>query len=75
VPDVDDAIRRARAEYREAGVSGECRGAEQVPVVAKPTVRERLATTAFALFDERGYEQATVDDITERAGVGQSAGS
>ena len=36
----------------------------------KPTARERLAEAAFALFDERGYEQTTVDDITERAGLG-----
>jgi AcrR family transcriptional regulator len=40
--------------------------------VSKPTVRDRLAAAAFALFRERGYEQATVDDITERAGVGRT---
>ena len=38
----------------------------------KPTARERLADAAFALFDERGYEQTTVDDITERAGLGRT---
>src|SRR6201992_687780 len=38
----------------------------------KPTARERLAEAAFALFDERGYEQTTVDDITERAGLGRT---
>ena len=27
---------------------------------------------AFALFDERGYEETTVDDIAERAGVSRS---
>jgi AcrR family transcriptional regulator len=34
--------------------------------------RERLAEAAFALFDERGYEQTTVDDITVRAGLGRT---
>jgi AcrR family transcriptional regulator len=32
----------------------------------------RLADAAFALFDERGYDQTTVDDIAERAGVGRT---
>jgi AcrR family transcriptional regulator len=41
-------------------------------VMSKPTARERLAEAAFALFDERGYEQTTVDDITERAGLGRT---
>ena len=36
------------------------------------SVRERLAQAAFTLFDERGYEQTTVDDITERAGLGRT---
>lgn len=40
--------------------------------VSKPSVRDRLAAAAFALFRERGYEQTTVDDITERAGVGRT---
>jgi AcrR family transcriptional regulator len=40
--------------------------------MAKASPRDRLAQAAFALFDERGYEQATVDDITERAGVGRT---
>jgi len=40
--------------------------------MTKPTARERLAQAAFALFDERGYEQTTVDDITERAGLGRA---
>jgi len=39
---------------------------------SKPPARERLAEAAFALFDERGYEQTTVDDITERAGLGRT---
>src|ERR1700746_1132601 len=44
----------------------------RLPVMSKPSVRERLAGAAFALFDERGYEQTTVDDITERAGLGRT---
>jgi AcrR family transcriptional regulator len=40
--------------------------------VSKTSPRDRLAEAAFALFDERGYEQATIDDITERAGVGRT---
>jgi AcrR family transcriptional regulator len=40
--------------------------------MSKPSARERLADAAFALFDERGYEQTTVDDITERAGLGRT---
>ena len=38
----------------------------------RPPARGRLAEAAFALFDERGYEQTTVDDITERAGLGRT---
>ncbi len=41
-------------------------------VTTKPSARERLAEAAFALFDEHGYEQTTVDDITERAGLGRT---
>ena len=40
--------------------------------MSKALVRDRLAQAAFALFDERGYEQTTVDDITERAGLGRT---
>jgi AcrR family transcriptional regulator len=40
--------------------------------MSKPSARERLADAAFALFDECGYEQTTVDDITERAGLGRT---
>jgi AcrR family transcriptional regulator len=36
------------------------------------TPRDRLAEAAFALFDEHGYEQTTIDDITERAGLGRT---
>ncbi|MGW4874677.1 TetR/AcrR family transcriptional regulator [Streptomyces chartreusis] len=40
--------------------------------MSKPPARARLADAAFMLFDERGYEQTTVDDIAERAGVGRT---
>ena len=37
-----------------------------------PSSRERLIDAAFALFDERGFEETTVDDVAERAGVGRT---
>ena len=40
--------------------------------MATPSVIERLTAAAFELFDERGYEHSTVDDIAERAGVGRT---
>lgn len=40
--------------------------------MTRPAARTRLADAAFALFDERGYEQTTVDDIAERAGLGRT---
>jgi AcrR family transcriptional regulator len=40
--------------------------------MATQSVRRRLTSAAFALFDERGYERSTVDDIAERAGVGRT---
>lgn len=40
--------------------------------MTRPPARERLAQAAFALFDERGYEQATIDDIAARAGLGRA---
>ena len=40
--------------------------------MGKPTARDRLARAAFDLFDERGYEQTTIDDIAERAGLGRA---
>jgi AcrR family transcriptional regulator len=40
--------------------------------MTKPSARDRLAQAALALFDERGYEQVTVDDIAERAGLGRT---
>ncbi|MFC5749242.1 TetR/AcrR family transcriptional regulator [Actinomadura rugatobispora] len=36
------------------------------------TAKDRLIEAAFALFEERGYEGTTIDDITERAGVGRT---
>lgn len=40
--------------------------------MATPSVIERLTAAAFELFDERGYEHSTVDDIAERAGLGRT---
>jgi AcrR family transcriptional regulator len=40
--------------------------------VSATPARERLVRAAFALFDERGFEQTTVDEIAERAGVGRT---
>lgn len=40
--------------------------------MAREQARQRLIEAAFALFEERGYEQTTVDDIAERAGVGRT---
>jgi AcrR family transcriptional regulator len=40
--------------------------------MSKSAARDRLADAAFTLFDERGYEQTTVDDIAEQAGVGRT---
>ena len=34
--------------------------------------RERLMQAAFDLFDERGYDQTTVDEIAARAAVGRT---
>jgi AcrR family transcriptional regulator len=45
---------------------------ERLAAMTKPLPRQRLAEAAFALFDERSYEQTTVDDITERAGLGRT---
>src|ERR1700691_3163445 len=41
-------------------------------VMSNLSARERLAQAAFDLFDEQGYEQTTVEDITERAGLGRT---
>src|ERR1700744_2895498 len=40
--------------------------------MSKPTARDRLAEAAFDLFNEHGYEQTTIDDIAERAGLGRA---
>jgi AcrR family transcriptional regulator len=40
--------------------------------MSKPPAHERFAQAAFALFDERGYEQTTVDDIAEGAGLSRA---
>jgi AcrR family transcriptional regulator len=60
------AVRKGRRKYHQFGIW------EGRSLMTKPTARERLAEAAFALFDERGYEQTTVDDITERAGLGRT---
>lgn len=36
------------------------------------STRERLIEAAFELFEERGFEETTVDDVAERAGVGRT---
>lgn len=36
------------------------------------STRERLIKAAFALFDERGFAETSVDDIAERAQVGRT---
>lgn len=36
------------------------------------TARERLARAAFELFEERGFDETTVDDIATRAGTGRT---
>ena len=42
------------------------------PVGTRGSAKERLVAAGFALFDERGYERTTVDDIAERAGVSRT---
>jgi len=42
-------------------------------VRAEPTTaRERLVASAFALFDDPGFDETTVDDIARTAGVGRT---
>ena len=41
--------------------------------MVKPPSRDRLVDAAFDLFEERGFEETTVDDIAERAGVSRSS--
>lgn len=45
---------------------------DQSPAGTPRPVRERLTLAAFALFEERGFEATTVDDVAERAGVGRT---
>jgi AcrR family transcriptional regulator len=40
--------------------------------VERQASKERLITAAFELFEERGFEGMTVDDIAQRAGVGRT---
>lgn len=40
--------------------------------MSKPAARIRLMEAAFALFDEHGYEQTTIEDIAALAGVGRA---
>jgi AcrR family transcriptional regulator len=40
--------------------------------LSRPSARDRLAEAAFDLFGEREYEQTSIDDITERAGLGRT---
>jgi AcrR family transcriptional regulator len=44
---------------------------EDGPVSATPS-KQRLVDAALDLFDERGYEQTTADEIADRAGVGRT---
>jgi AcrR family transcriptional regulator len=41
------------------------------PAAGKPPMRDALVAAALRLFDERGFEQTTVDDIVALAGVGR----
>ena len=41
-------------------------------MTTKPVARDRLTEAALTLFDENGYEQTTVDDITRRAGMSRA---
>ena len=36
------------------------------------SLRDRLAAAAFELFEDHGFENTTVDDIAQRAGVGRT---
>jgi AcrR family transcriptional regulator len=36
------------------------------------SARERISEASLALFEERGFEQTTIEDIVERAGVGRT---
>ncbi|WP_162799404.1 TetR family transcriptional regulator [Nocardioides sp. 616] len=36
------------------------------------TARERISEAALSLFEERGFDQTTIEDVVERAGVGRT---
>lgn len=36
------------------------------------TARDRMVDAAFDLFEEQGFDHTTIDDLTERAGVGRT---
>lgn len=38
----------------------------------RTAVRERLVDAAFDLFEERGFDRTTVDDVVDRAGAGRT---
>lgn len=39
---------------------------------AVPSARDRMVAAAYELFEENGYDETTVDQIAERAGVGRT---
>jgi AcrR family transcriptional regulator len=51
---------------------GVIRGSARGVLLSRPSARDRLAEAAFDLFGERSYEQTSIDDITERAGLGRT---
>lgn len=55
-----------------SGTRQQAQRGDMTNAVAATPARQRLVAAAFQLFDERGYEQTTVDDITERAGLGRT---
>lgn len=38
----------------------------------RPSTKDRLVAAAFELFEERGFERTTAEDIARRAGVGRT---
>ncbi len=43
-----------------------------MPDLPPSTARDRLVTSAFELFDAQGFDDTTVDDIANHAGVGRT---
>lgn len=39
---------------------------------SQPSTKDRLVAAAFELFEERGFERTTAEDIARRAGVGRT---